>query len=316
MAAVVVEGLHKSYGKVRRRLRRHLRGRSGRGVRAPRPQRRRQDDHRRDHWKASATATRDGSRCSASTPPTGRPAASSESDWASFCKSSPSSRSCRCAGSSNANAGYYPNPRPVDEVIDLVGLSEKADARVKSLSGGQQRRLDLGLGIIGNPDAALPRRAHHRVRPFRPAATHGTWSGPSPAEGRRSSSPRTTWTRPKRWPIVWRSSAGAASSPTGTPDSLGGRDVGEAHIRFRLPPGTTPPDLRVATSRRARRAVRDQDERRDRGAGRPHELGVRRRASTSSGSPWSASTLEDVYLRLTGYEARRAVGLSPGEHQP
>ena len=50
------------------------------------------------------------------------------------------------------NAGYYPSPRPVDEVIGLVGLAEKADARVKTLSGGQQRRLDVGLGIVGNPD--------------------------------------------------------------------------------------------------------------------------------------------------------------------
>ncbi|MGA8498518.1 MAG: ABC transporter ATP-binding protein, partial [Xanthobacteraceae bacterium] len=49
------------------------------------------------------------------------------------------------------NAGYYPNPRPVDEVIELIGLGEKADDRVKRLSGGQQRRLDVGLGIIGNP---------------------------------------------------------------------------------------------------------------------------------------------------------------------
>ena len=50
------------------------------------------------------------------------------------------------------NAGYYPNPRPVDEVIELIGLAEKADDRIKRLSGGQQRRLDVGLGIIGNPE--------------------------------------------------------------------------------------------------------------------------------------------------------------------
>src|ERR1019366_10420516 len=50
------------------------------------------------------------------------------------------------------NGGHYPKPRSVEEVIQLVGLAEKADDRVKSLSGGQQRRLDLGLGIIGNPN--------------------------------------------------------------------------------------------------------------------------------------------------------------------
>jgi ABC-type multidrug transport system ATPase subunit len=50
------------------------------------------------------------------------------------------------------NAGFYPSPRPVGEVIELVGLSDKADARVKTLSGGQQRRLDVGLGIVGHPE--------------------------------------------------------------------------------------------------------------------------------------------------------------------
>jgi ABC-2 type transport system ATP-binding protein len=49
-------------------------------------------------------------------------------------------------------AGYYPNPRSVDEVLDRVGLTEKADARGRTLSGGQRRRLDVGLGIIGRPE--------------------------------------------------------------------------------------------------------------------------------------------------------------------
>ena len=49
-------------------------------------------------------------------------------------------------------AGYYDAPRDVDEVIELVGLQEKQDARARSLSGGQQRRLDLGLGLIGDPE--------------------------------------------------------------------------------------------------------------------------------------------------------------------
>ncbi len=49
-------------------------------------------------------------------------------------------------------AGYYPNPRHVDEVLDRVGLTAKADSRGRTLSGGQRRRLDVGLGIIGRPD--------------------------------------------------------------------------------------------------------------------------------------------------------------------
>jgi len=48
-------------------------------------------------------------------------------------------------------AGFFPHPRSVGEVIAMVGLEEKADARVKTLSGGQRRRLDLALGIVGDP---------------------------------------------------------------------------------------------------------------------------------------------------------------------
>lgn len=49
-------------------------------------------------------------------------------------------------------ASYYSNPRTIDEVISLVGLNEKADDRARTLSGGQRRRLDVGLGIIGRPE--------------------------------------------------------------------------------------------------------------------------------------------------------------------
>lgn len=49
-------------------------------------------------------------------------------------------------------SGYYSNPGNVDEIVHSVGLSEKADALIRNLSGGQRRRLDVALGIIGNPE--------------------------------------------------------------------------------------------------------------------------------------------------------------------
>src|SRR5919108_5472950 len=49
-------------------------------------------------------------------------------------------------------AGYYDHPRPVDEVIELIGLEEKRDTRARRLSGGQRRRLDLGLALVGDPE--------------------------------------------------------------------------------------------------------------------------------------------------------------------
>ncbi len=49
-------------------------------------------------------------------------------------------------------AGYYTRPRPIGEVVELVGLEEKRDTLVRSLSGGQRRRLDLGLALVGDPE--------------------------------------------------------------------------------------------------------------------------------------------------------------------
>jgi ABC-2 type transport system ATP-binding protein len=48
--------------------------------------------------------------------------------------------------------GYYERPRDVDEVVELIGLAEKAGSRVRTLSGGQKRRLDLGLALVGDPE--------------------------------------------------------------------------------------------------------------------------------------------------------------------
>ena len=49
-------------------------------------------------------------------------------------------------------AGYYERPRDVGEIVEIVGLAKKANARVRTLSGGQKRRLDLGLALVGNPE--------------------------------------------------------------------------------------------------------------------------------------------------------------------
>jgi ABC-2 type transport system ATP-binding protein len=69
-------------------------------------------------------------------------------------------------------AGYYDRPRDIDEVIELVGLSEKKDARVKTLSGGQKRRLDLGLALVGDPDLVF---LDEPTTGFDPAARRAAW---------------------------------------------------------------------------------------------------------------------------------------------
>jgi ABC-2 type transport system ATP-binding protein len=69
-------------------------------------------------------------------------------------------------------AGYYERRRDVDEVIELVGLSEKRDARLRTLSGGQRRRADLGVALVGDPDLVF---LDEPTTGFDPAARRMAW---------------------------------------------------------------------------------------------------------------------------------------------
>jgi ABC-2 type transport system ATP-binding protein len=69
-------------------------------------------------------------------------------------------------------AGYYRRPRNPDEVVEIVGLAEKAEARVRTLSGGQQRRLDLGLALIGDPELVF---LDEPTTGFDPGARRSAW---------------------------------------------------------------------------------------------------------------------------------------------
>ena len=68
--------------------------------------------------------------------------------------------------------GYYPNPRALDEVLALVGLTEQRRTRVRRLSGGQQRRLDVGVGLAGDPELLF---LDEPTTGFDPAARRGAW---------------------------------------------------------------------------------------------------------------------------------------------
>src|SRR5919109_3781122 len=68
--------------------------------------------------------------------------------------------------------GYFPDPRPVNEVIEVVGLTEKRDARVSKLSGGQQRRLDVGIALAGDPKVLF---LDEPTTGFDPGARRNAW---------------------------------------------------------------------------------------------------------------------------------------------
>ncbi len=69
-------------------------------------------------------------------------------------------------------ASAYRNPRPLDEVVHLAGLDEKVDERVGALSGGQKRRIDLALGIVGRPELLF---LDEPTTGFDPSARRQAW---------------------------------------------------------------------------------------------------------------------------------------------
>jgi ABC-2 type transport system ATP-binding protein len=140
------------------------------------------------------------------------------------------------------NAGYYPEPRSVDEVIALVGLTEKADERVKTLSGGQQRRLDVGLGIVGQPELLF---LDEPTTGLDPSGRRESWD-----LIRRLASEGTTVLLTTHYMDEVEALADrvavlsqAEIVATGTPTSIGGRDSSAVTVRFALPAGVEVGDL-------------------------------------------------------------------------
>jgi ABC-2 type transport system ATP-binding protein len=142
------------------------------------------------------------------------------------------------------NAGFFPSPRPVDDVIALVGLAEKADARVKTLSGGQQRRLDVGLGIVGNPELLF---LDEPTTGLDPSGRRDSWELIRKLASEGTTVLLTTHYMDEVEALADQVAVlnNAQIVATGTPASLGGRDLGAVTIRFALPEGISASDLPV-----------------------------------------------------------------------
>lgn len=204
------------------------------------------------------------------------------------------------------NAGFYPAPRPIDEVIELVGLGEKADARVKRLSGGQQRRLDIGLGIIGRPELLF---LDEPTTGLDPGARRTTWelirtlAGEGTTVLLSSHYMDEVEALAKSVAVLRRGSVVASGSPV----SLGGRDRGQVTIRFTLPAGVAHSDLPVAPTRSNGTSIEIIT---------TDEITVLnqitgwalQRKEALMGLDVTRTTLEDVYIALTHEESHEPEG--------
>jgi ABC-2 type transport system ATP-binding protein len=139
-------------------------------------------------------------------------------------------------------AGYYPNPRPVDEVLELVGLSERTKARSGRLSGGQRRRLDVALALVGDPELVF---LDEPTTGFDPAARRASWEVVAGLRHLGKTVFLTTHYMDEAEYLADRIVVIAAGRVVaeGTPTTLGGRDTMASTISFTVPPEIVAGDL-------------------------------------------------------------------------
>jgi ABC-2 type transport system ATP-binding protein len=136
----------------------------------------------------------------------------------------------------------YPRRLGVDDVLELVGLEEKRDARVKTLSGGQRRRLDLALGLVGDPELLF---LDEPTTGFDPSARRKAWELVDNLRGLGKTVLLTTHYMDEaehladRLAVIVRGRLVAL----GTPEELGAAGGETSTVSFRLPAGLGPLDL-------------------------------------------------------------------------
>ncbi len=198
-------------------------------------------------------------------------------------------------------AGYYPHPRGVAETIELVGLVDKRDARTKQLSGGQLRRLDVALALIGDPELVF---LDEPTTGFDPSARHHAWEVIANLRELGKTIFLTTHYMDEAQVLADHVAVIVAGEivAEGTPETLGGRDRALSDISFRLPAGTALSEL---PHELAALAGQREDGRVHLSVGDPapalHALAgwALERSEHLDSLTVGRPTLEDVYLRLT-----------------
>ena len=193
-------------------------------------------------------------------------------------------------------ASYYPRPRPVDEVIDLVGLDAKRGARVTTLSGGQLRRLDMAVALAGDPDLLF---LDEPTSGFDPSARREAWHVVKSLAALGKTILLTTHYMDEAQYLADRVAVIAAGQivAEGPPATLAHRDLAGARIRYRTADGASPPDgLTWTLAANGFTEIASADVVAD-----LHRLTgwALANAITLDGLEVTRPTLEDVYLQLT-----------------
>jgi ABC-2 type transport system ATP-binding protein len=195
----------------------------------------------------------------------------------------------------------YPNRRRTGELIELVGLQEKTDSRIKTLSGGQRRRLELALGIVGDPELIF---LDEPTTGFDPSARRQAWSIVENLTSLGKTVLLTTHYMDEAQHLADRVAVIARGQivAEGTPDTLGGRETAKTIITFQSNDQSMDglPSDDVSLSENGRVTVRSSNPTRDlyRITGWAMDHGV-----DLTGLSVSRPSLEDVYLELTGEKA-------------
>jgi ABC-2 type transport system ATP-binding protein len=195
-------------------------------------------------------------------------------------------------------AGYYRRPRPVDEVIGLVGLQEAADRRVRALSGGQRRRLDVGLALVGDPELVF---LDEPTTGFDPAARRQAWDVIAGLRDLGKTILLTTHYMDEAQALADRVAIIAAGRivAEGTPAELAAAQH-VTEIRFTLPADTVASDLPRISGTVATRSrhveVSTEDPTRDLLALTGWAAG---RGTALDALTVTRPSLEDIYLTLT-----------------
>jgi ABC-2 type transport system ATP-binding protein len=137
-------------------------------------------------------------------------------------------------------AGFYPHPRPVDEVIELVGLKGKRDARVLKLSGGQQRRLDVAIALAGDPGLLF---LDEPTTGFDPSARHEAWDVIKNLAALGKTVLLTTHYMDEAQYLADKVAviSNGRIVAEGPPATIGNRELARARIRYRPADGAAPP---------------------------------------------------------------------------